>query len=268
MDHPALSRRTFIQHSAAVAGLAGLASHSVTASSAEGGAVAQKPLKIICVGGHPDDPESACAGTLTRYAALGHEVTVIYLTRGERGIKSAALDDAARIRTAEAEAACRIMGAKAVFAGQVDGATELNRAHVEAFAKLLAVEAPDIAFTHWPIDTHLDHQIASLLTQRAAATLPKRPQIYFFEVNTGSQSQGFTPNTYVDVGAVVEKKKAALFAHTSQDGERIWRDHHEPVAKFRGREAGVEWAEAFVHLTRDNKLGAMPGVAALPMGRP
>ena len=88
------------------------------------------------------------------------------------------------------------------------------------------------------------------------------------EVNTGSQSQGFTPNTYVDVSAVVEKKKAALFAHTSQDGERIWREHHEPVAKFRGREAGVEWAEAFVHLNRDNKLGALPGVTAIPMGKP
>jgi len=33
-----------------------------------------------------DDPESGCAGTLARYAQLGHRVTVVYLTRGERGI--------------------------------------------------------------------------------------------------------------------------------------------------------------------------------------
>ena len=25
--------------------------------------------KIVCVGGHPDDPESGCGGTLARYAA-------------------------------------------------------------------------------------------------------------------------------------------------------------------------------------------------------
>ena len=53
-------------------------------------AVGQAPqnrrLKIVCVGGHPDDPESGCGGTLCRYAALGHAVTVIYLTRGEAGI--------------------------------------------------------------------------------------------------------------------------------------------------------------------------------------
>src|SRR6185436_7773321 len=99
-----LSRRHFVQRSVAAAGLAALA-NSIPASSAEPGAAAQK-LKIVCVGGHPDDPESGCAGTLARYSALGHEATVIYLTRGERGIRVKSLDDAARIRTAEAEAAC------------------------------------------------------------------------------------------------------------------------------------------------------------------
>jgi hypothetical protein len=34
------------------------------------------------------------------------------------------------IRTAEAEAACRLIGAKAVFAGQVDGDTEVNRKRI------------------------------------------------------------------------------------------------------------------------------------------
>jgi LmbE family N-acetylglucosaminyl deacetylase len=229
---------------------------------------ADKPLKIVCVGAHPDDPESGCAGTLARYSALGHTVTVIYFTRGERGIKGSALDEAARIRSAEAEAACKIMGAKAVFAGQIDGATELNKAHVEAFTKLLAAEAPDIVFAHWPVDTHLDHQIASVMAQRAAAALPNPPQVYFFEVNTGSQSRGFVPNTYVDISSVLEKKKSALFAHTSQNGEGIWRDHHEPVAKFRGREAGVAWGEAFVHLNRDDKSGALPGIGTLPTAKP
>src|SRR5262245_12930482 len=79
-------------------------------SSAEAGKenTKQPSLKIVCVGGHPDDPESGCAGTLARYAALGHQVTVIYLTRGERGIRGKSLDEAAQIRTAECEAACKI----------------------------------------------------------------------------------------------------------------------------------------------------------------
>ena len=216
-------------------------------------------LKVVCVGGHPDDPESGCAGTLARYVAAGHAVTVIYLTRGERGIEGKSDAEAATIRTGESEAACRIMGAKALFAGQINGATEVTRARAEELRAILAAEKPDVLFTHWPIDRNFDHQAASMLTISAWSALEPRPQVYFFEVNTGSQTQGFWPDTYVDISQVVDTKKAALFAHKSQDGEGIWRDHHRAIAAFRGREAGVEAAEAFVNLSRDSTTAALPG---------
>src|SRR5262245_34968881 len=85
------------------------------------------PLRVVCVGAHPDDPESGCGGTLARYAQLGHRVSVIYLTRGEAGIAGKSHKEAADIRTAEAESACKLLGARPLFAGQVDGATEVNR---------------------------------------------------------------------------------------------------------------------------------------------
>ena len=216
------------------------------------------PLRILCVGGHPDDPESGCGGTLARYAAAGHDVTIVYLTRGERGIDGKSLDDAARIRTAESEAACRIIGAKPVFFGQIDGATELNQAHVSAMNRLLSTSAPDVLFAHWPVDTHMDHQVASMLTIRAWMRL-RTASLYFFEVNSGSQTEGFLPNTYVDITSVVEQKKRALFAHVSQDGQAIWREHHEIMATWRGREAGVAAAEGFVHLDRAAAL-RLPGI--------
>lgn len=33
--------------------------------------------------------------------------------------------------------------------------------------RLLAATSPDVVFTHWPVDTHMDHQVASVLTIRA-----------------------------------------------------------------------------------------------------
>ena len=223
-------------------------------------AAAGRAIKVVCVGGHPDDPESGCAGTLARYSQSGHHVSVIYLTRGERGIRGKSLEEAAKIRSAECEEACKIMGAKAIFFGQIDGATEVTKAHVDTMTKLLSNESPDVVFTHWPIDTHMDHQVASFLTIRACMAQRRRPQLYFFEVNSGSQSQGFVPNTSVDISSVVEKKKAALFAHASQDGQAIWREHHEIIANWRGREAGVSAAEAFAHLNRDIQSTRLPQV--------
>src|SRR5581483_1314917 len=237
MPNRDLTRRGFLKDTSVLAAplLAAAFAPPLAGAAAEAG----RQLKVICIGGHPDDPESGCAGTLSRYVELGHLVSVLYLTRGERGIRDKGLDESAKIRSAECEKACEVMGARPLFFGQIDGATEITRTHVEAMTKLLAAERPDVIFAHWPVDTHMDHQVASMLAIRGWMGLGEKALLYFFEVNTGSQSQGFLPNTYVDVTSLLEKKKAALFAHVSQDGQGIWREHHEIIAHWRGREAGV-----------------------------
>jgi len=259
MQADSVTRRSFMKQSGAALA-APLLMAAVAPPLVLAGADTGRVLRIVCVGGHPDDPESGCAGTLSRYAILGHAVTIVYLTRGERGIRDKGLDESGSVRAAESENACRIMGAKPVFFGQTDGATEITTVHVAAMKALLSSENPDVVFTHWPIDTHMDHQVASVLTIRACMGLKQHPQLYFFEVNTGSQTQGFSPNTYVDITSVLEKKKSALFAHASQDGQGIWREHHEVIAHWRGREAGVAAAEAFVHLNREAGASKPPGV--------
>src|SRR5207249_12019088 len=179
MNERDLTRRSFVQRSLAAAGPAMVAALPLELQPA-GPGVAR--MTVVCVGGHPDDPESGCGGTLARYAALGHAVTVVYLTRGERGISGKSLDEAAPIRSAECETACKIIGAKPEFFGQIDGATEVTQAHVDAMTRFLAAENPDLVFTHWPVDTHMDHQVASVLTIRAWMSL-RTSRLYFFEVN-------------------------------------------------------------------------------------
>src|SRR2546429_7717710 len=124
MNERDVTRRSFVQRSLAAAGPAMVATLPLELQPA-GPGVAR--MTVVGVGEHPDDPESGCGGTLARYAAAGHHVTVVYLTRGERGIAGKSLDDAAAIRTKEAEEACRLLGARPLFAGQIDGDTRLDR---------------------------------------------------------------------------------------------------------------------------------------------
>src|SRR5438046_9277298 len=100
-----VSRRNFLKRSFVASTPVVLAAGGLPLSAAESRPSAEKshPLRIVCVGGHPDDPESGCAGTLARYAEREHSVTIIYLTRGERGISGKTNDEAAGIRTAECE---------------------------------------------------------------------------------------------------------------------------------------------------------------------
>jgi LmbE family N-acetylglucosaminyl deacetylase len=234
------SRRQFFRK----ASLVGMASLPLSAL-AESQSQATK-LKIFCVGGHPDDPESGCGGTLAKFSAAGHDVNILYLTRGEAGIEGRSHTEAASIRTKEAEAACKILEAKPHYFGQVDGDTIFNSEQIKKMTDLLQTEQPDLVFTQWPIDTHKDHQVASLLTIQASLSVKKKFQLYFYEVCAGEQTMTFHPTDYVDITATKETKRKALYCHVSQDPPSIYACGHEIMEKFRGVEAGVKAAEGFV----------------------
>src|ERR1700681_3619372 len=135
------SRRRFVKNAAAGLGFLSLPAILQTKTNST-----NAKMKIVCVGGHPDDPESGCGGTLARFAAGGAVGTIIYLTRGEAGIPGKSHSEAADIRTKESLDACKILRSKPVFAGQIDGDTILNNEWVQKIQGLLVDEKPDIAF--------------------------------------------------------------------------------------------------------------------------
>jgi LmbE family N-acetylglucosaminyl deacetylase len=214
--------------------------------------------KVVVAGAHPDDPETGCGGTIVRYTDQGHEVTALYLTRGEAGIRGKSHRQAAAIRTAECEKSCRILKARPVFAGQIDGATELNAARYEAFRKLLVAEKPDVVFTHWPVDAHRDHRVCSLLVYDAWLGSGRRFALYFYEVDLGGETQCFRPTDYVDITATEPRKKAACLAHVSQGAATsFYPNYHAKMHEFRGMESGFKLAEAFAHHDH-SPLGRLP----------
>ena len=254
------SRRTFLQQAAVGLGMLSAPSSPLAAEAARGA----RPLKVVCVGAHPDDPESGPGGTLARFAAGGHSVTIIYLTRGEAGIPGKSHDEAAAIRTRESMAACAILGAKAVFAGQIDGSSVVDNAWVARIERMLADERPDLVFTHWPIDSHKDHQCASLLTIQAWMRAKTKFDLYFFEVCTGVQTMVFHPTDYVDITDVLELKHRALYCHASQNPADIYRPgtpgNHAIMEEYRGMQMGVRAAEAFVKMAGHGQGNTIAGL--------
>ena len=199
----------------------------------------------MVAGAHPDDPETGCGGTVARYSDLGHEVVILYLTRGERGIKGRSYEEAGAIRTAEAQKACEILKARPVFAGQINGKVEVTYQRYDEYRRILEAEQPHIVFSHWPIDTHEDHRANSLLVYDAWLNMERRFALYYFEVMSGMQTSLFGPAHYVDITAVEARKRAACFAHASQGPDEFYRIHDE-MNRFRGLEFGCRYAEAFI----------------------
>jgi LmbE family N-acetylglucosaminyl deacetylase len=211
------------------------------------GAPVERKLHVVCVGAHPGDPEFGCGGTMAKYSDAGHSVTFLYLTRGEAGDPTKTFEESALLRTKEAEEACRLLQVKALFAGQVDANTVLDKDQNEKMAKLIASESPDLVFTHWPLDAHPDHQVAGLLVLTAWIRSGRKFQLYFYEVNTGSETMSFTPTDYVDISETRDKKKSAMFAHKTQDPRNVYNAYFKAMEEFRGLEAGVTAAEGFIH---------------------
>jgi LmbE family N-acetylglucosaminyl deacetylase len=240
-----ISRRNMMQKTGltAVGSLIGLPAYSNTSKK---NYLSGTKLKIIVAGAHPDDPESGCGGTMALYAAQGHEVVSAYLTRGERGIEGKSIEEAARIRTEEATKACKILNARAEFLGQIDGSCEITKESYAEVYNFFKRENPDIVFTHWPIDTHRDHRICSVLVYDAWLNLGKKYALYYFEVESGIQTQNFSPSVYTDIGSVLKQKTAACMVQTSQNPEDFYENTHRKMEKFRGMESNCETAEAFV----------------------
>ncbi|MCE5344665.1 MAG: PIG-L family deacetylase [Bacteroidales bacterium] len=240
-----ISRRNLLKMSGIPLGAAafGFTPYSV---EAKGAVTQEKNLKIVVVGAHPDDPETGCGGTMILYATEGHEVVSAYLTRGEAGIHGKSYEEASLIRTNEALEACKVMKARAVFLRQIDGSCEITADRYIEMYDFLKSENPDIVFTHWPVDTHRDHRICSILVYDAWLKLNRGFDLYYFEVESGGQTQNFPPTNFVDISSVIEKKHAACFCHESQNMVHVYSEFHEHMEKFRGMQANCKYAEAFI----------------------
>lgn len=208
---------------------------------------ALQPLHIICAGAHPGDPEFGCGGTMAKYSKAGHTITFLYLTRGEAGDPSKTHAESAALRTKEAEFACNALHVTPRFAGQVDGNTILSPQTNEEMKKIIISEKPDMVFTQWPVDTHPDHQVTGMLILNAWTKMNKAFDLYFYEVNTGSETMTFVPADYVDITDFREQKKIAMWAHKTQDPVNTYNSFFKQMEEFRGLEAGVTAAEAFIH---------------------
>ena len=186
--------------------------------------------KVMVIGAHPDDPETGCG---------------VYLTHGEAGIEGKSHDEAASIRTREAQNACAVTGARPIFLTQIDGDTRIDAQRYAQVRQVIAQEKPSLVLTHWPVDSHRDHCVCSVLVRDAWRRLGYSFALYYFEVMTGMQTQNFTPTDFVDITAVAATKRQACNCHVSQNMDDLY-TWHDKMELFRGMQAGVTRAEAYV----------------------
>ncbi|MBT2496726.1 PIG-L family deacetylase [Microbacterium sp. ISL-59] len=217
-------------------------------------------MNVLAIGAHPDDVDLLCGGTLARYAAAGHHVTVAVATNGDVGSQTLSRDEIASIRRVEAQRSCDVIGAELILMEYDDEWLFDDRETRTTFIDVIRAAQPDILLAHSVMDYHPDHRIAGQIaadaripsavrlveTQRPA--LAQIPKLY-----TMDTIGHLDPNldVLVDITDVMDKKLEMVTAHASQ---RAWLDHIFGMdyvefvieqARRRGAEIGVDYAEKF-----------------------
>jgi LmbE family N-acetylglucosaminyl deacetylase len=217
---------------------------------------------------HPDDMEILCAGTLIRLADAGWEIHVATATPGDGGSMTQSRWDIGSIRTNEAKKAAQLINATYYCLGQDDLFVIYDRNTVQRAIDLFRQVAPSLVIAHSPKDYLVDHEVMSTVARAASfaygvpntSTYPVKkgsgiPHLYYCDAIESKDALGneIIPTTLIDITAQMDKKVEMLACHASQ---REWlRNHHgmdeyidamKRQGAFRGKQASVPYAEAFV----------------------
>lgn len=191
------------------------------------GATQAAPLRIIAFGAHPDDNELRLAGTAAMWAAMGHQVKFVSATNGDIGHWREAGGPLARRRTAEVEAAAKILGITSQVLDIHDGEIEATLENRRTFARLIREWRADIVFGHRPNDYHPDHRAVGELVQDSSymVTVPfftpdtrplERNPVFLSYQDNFTKPNPFTADIVIGIDSVIEKKLDVMDALESQ----------------------------------------------------
>jgi len=235
---------------------------------------------IMVVTPHPDDDTFACGGIMHLLARNGNRVLVVIYTNDNKGSHDLEMtsERLARIRKAEEEAACAVLGIpkeNIIWLGYDDGELEYAPAKTLCgqVTRLIRKYRPDALFSIDPGETYeqwhkSDHRMAAMNTMDAVRAAEWH--LYYPEHLLVEGLQPYTvpivylyysanPNYWVDVTDIIDLKMQAALKHVSQLGGAVdkYRDYlteeekAQTIAFFKklhaqaGKKAGVKYAEAF-----------------------
>ena len=218
--------------------------------------------QILIIAAHPDDEVLGCGGTIARHVAEGDVAHVLFLGDGvsSRGDSDPSLINA---RKKSAVKACGVLGAAVVgfekFPDNMfDTVSLLNITRVVESAKKEI--NPQIIYTHHCGDLNIDHRITCQAVLTAFRPQPDEGffEIRAFETNSSTEWASsimppFIPDTFVDISQYLDKLLNAYSCYADEIREEPHARSLEALkiaALRRGREAGLQTAEAFMTLRR------------------
>jgi len=189
--------------------------------------------RVLVFEAHGDDMEFFAGGTIAKFCALGHEVSLVVATDNDKGSFELSAEQLRAARDGEINGAAAVLGIKCVIPlGYSDGdlAYQATPDHLRGqFMRIIRELKPDIVFT-WdpfaPYEGHADHRAVAVAASEAAS-FSHFPLYYPEQIAEGlaphyvSETWFFAKsprdlNKFVNVDDHIDTKIEALYRHDAQ----------------------------------------------------
>lgn len=211
---------------------------------------------VLAIGAHPDDVEIGAAGALLVHRGLGHEISILTLSRGARG-------GTETTRAGESELAALALGATLFHENLQDTSIAEGDPTIGAISRVVEIVRPTVIYTHSLHDVHQDHRNTH---QAAMVAVREVGHVYCFQ--SPSATVDFRPTRFVTIDEQLAGKLLAIKAFTSQVQVRRYLkpDLIQSTARYWSRFGEGDYAEAFEVIRdaapADLSAGAREQVAA------
>lgn len=185
-----------------------------------------KHLRVMVIGAHPDDCETA-GGIALRFVRAGHDVKFLTVTNGCSGHYQNMGAALSAIRSAEAKKVSALAGIEYELLDNNDGFLVPGLPERYSVLKAIRSWAPDMIFTHRPNDYHPDHRNTSILVQDCSYLVqvpnvcPMTPVLryqpaIFYMADSFRKPYPFIPDLVFDISDIHEDKMRMYHQYTSQ----------------------------------------------------
>jgi LmbE family N-acetylglucosaminyl deacetylase len=204
--------------------------------------------RALIVVAHADDAELSMGGTLNELIKKDYQIKIVHTTLSDyTDYNNKTLRTRAQAIDESSTALNSFGITDSQFLNFRTKRLQYNNETVEAINKIIDTFEPTIIFTHHVEDRHQDHCNTAKSVIGAARY---HDNVLMFEpVYPSNTHLGFQPQIYIDMSTSMQNKLYALSLHKTQFQKYDhWNELVISLARTRGIEIGVKYAEAFMPL--------------------
>lgn len=200
-------------------------------------------MKILAIGAHFDDVELGCGGTLVNHLNKGDDITILVVTKSGYISKTTNHIRESNVAYEEGKKSADLLQANLITGNFETLNLTASRELINYLCEQIQSINPQIVYTHYVGDQHLDHQAVAIASLIATRTVKK---VLSYISNIYDTSPTFSPNYIVDISNTFERKMELIDCFESErDTHMSWKKQLEVLNGMYGIKIGKEFAEPF-----------------------